>query len=158
MRPIEKNLERLRATAREFRLAIEHLDRSVLPVTFENFPRGSCGDAVLLLGTYLLDNGYGEFGYVLGERGDHQANTWSSHTWLEKQNLVVDITADQFPEISDKVIVCLDSEWHRQFNGKIEHKADYRIYDSRTAASLNNVYNEILKYMQEHNNLLEPTP
>jgi len=95
---------------------------------------------------------------VLGERGDHQANTWSSHTWLEKQNLVVDITADQFPEISDKVIVCLDSEWHRQFNGKIEHKADYRIYDSRTAASLNNVYNEILKYMQEHNNLLEPTP
>ncbi len=149
--PISDSLELLTAAAQKFRRAIETSNKSALPVTLQNFPHGSCGDVVLLLGTYLLESGYGEFGYALGERGDLRTNTWKSHAWLEKKNLVVDITADQFPEISENVIVCLDSGWHKQFNGKIENKADYRIYDHHTVASLDNAYNEILSHLKQHN-------
>jgi len=77
-----------------FRHAIEACDRSALPITFENFPAGSCGDAALILGKYLEERGFGLFDYVLGERGGR------SHAWLQRGHLVVDITGDQFDDMS----------------------------------------------------------
>ena len=51
------NLDLLRERATNFRDAIERCERSSLPITFENFPCGSCGDVTLLLGTFLSEQG-----------------------------------------------------------------------------------------------------
>ena len=142
------DLERLTNAVRLFRYAIEASDKRRFPASLKQFPRGSCGDAVLLHGTYLMQNDFGEFSYVSGERGDCRNNTWISHAWLEKGNLVVDITTDQFSEIADEVIICLDSAWHKPFKKKIENKADYRIYDINTVASLNKAYEEIMRHIK----------
>lgn len=141
----------LRVESLRFRKAIERFDQSTLPITFMNFPKGSCGDAVLLLGTYLIENGYGQFNYALGSRGDAREGTLQSHVWLERGQLVIDITADQFPEIDESVIVTVCSEWHCGFMKEILNIADYRIYDSHTRAELGNVYRKILISLKEYN-------
>jgi hypothetical protein len=120
--------------ATRFRAAIETTDKRRLPITFENFPRGSCGDSALLLGHYLIDAGQSPFQYVLGRKGD------TSHAWLERDGLLVDITADQFPEIGQPVIVTVNSSWHSDWEAEHLHVADFDIFDPRTRADLGHAY------------------
>jgi hypothetical protein len=112
-------------------------------IAFEEFPKGSCGDATLLLGTLLKDRGLGTFTYALGTRNGK--NGRHSHAWLEAGDVVVDITADQFPEIDQRVIVAENSAWHASFQREEEEKpADYRIYDPHTVAVLGSAYSAVL--------------
>ncbi len=84
-----------------------------LPVSFHEFPMGSCGDASLLLGKYLDEMGLGQFYYVSGhlER--------QSHAWLEKDGVIIDITADQFTEINDEVVVTRNNDFYKRFEEDI---------------------------------------
>jgi len=91
-------LAHLSNLAAAFRRAIEETPVLVRPFTMSELPHGSCGDAALLLGTYLAEAGFPEFLYVSAERGMKSDNTWTSHAWLAKGSLVVDITADQFDD------------------------------------------------------------
>ena len=84
--------------AKSFKEAIQKCDKKLLPITFKEFPKGSCGDAVLLLGKYLSDVGLGEFDYVLGGVNE------KSHAWLQQNKLIVDITADQFDDQTEEII------------------------------------------------------
>ena len=138
------NIEEIYRKSAEFRNAIELISSS-LGISFSSFPRGACGDAVPLLGTYLIENGLGDFQYVLGDYGSRKNGTWSSHAWLQAGNLVVDITADQFADVSDKVIVSANSDWHAKLNGVNKHVADYRIYDSHTVHVLGQIYIKIIE-------------
>ena len=135
------NLEAIRADATAFRVALETCEKATMPIGFSQFPLGSCGDATVLLGTYLTDRGHGVFDYMLGLRGTDRA----SHAWLQAGNLVVDITADQFPEINSPVIVTQKGEWHALWNGEAQHVADYRIYqDDYTLGTLSAAYGRVL--------------
>ena len=58
-----------------------------------------------------MDNGYGEFDYILGAYDD-SIETEQSHAWLEKDGLIIDITADQFSDIHSEVIITKDHTWH----------------------------------------------
>ncbi|WCL50819.1 hypothetical protein [Leptospira sp. GIMC2001] len=130
-----------------FRSAIEKI-RKNLSVSFINFPRGSCGYATILLGTYLLENNLGQFFYTLGDY--HSSNNeWSSHAWLQQGELIVDITADQFEEIEQKVIVTKDSTWHQNLKGKRQELADLNIYKGYAFNVLVNDYNLILDRMNK---------
>lgn len=132
------NILEIKHAATHFSSAIENcfLD---LGISFEAFPKGSCGDVAVLLGTYLNNLDYGEFQYMLGDYGSREDNTWSSHAWIQSNSLIVDITADQFTEINEKIIVSTASSWHRLLNGKAQHKADIEIYDQATKLKLNNI-------------------
>ena len=124
--------------ARAFRSAIERSDRDKLPVTFSNFPKGACGDAALLLGRFRKDRGFGPLDYVLGWRGDHESG--SSHAWLQIGDLVIDITADQFTDMDQLVIVQKSSTWHAAFDGQVQNEGDYRVYDAHTVQVLGAAY------------------
>ena len=73
-----------------------------------DFPKGSCGDASELLGQYLSDSGLGTWGY----RSGMQLDPVFSHAWVERDGLIVDITADQFPDVSEPVLLTTDRTWH----------------------------------------------
>jgi hypothetical protein len=139
---MEVDLSSLLATVRMlttgFRTAIEGCDRHLLPISFRHFPRGSCRDASLLLGTYLSERGCGSFDYVAGERGDWQSEppTWVSHAWAAQGDLIADITADQYPDAPAGVIVTTDSPWHQSFRRRVGHAANYRLFDERTVKML----------------------
>jgi len=137
------DLLKIKKAATKFRNAIESCSYS-LGISFEAFPKGTCGDVAPLLGTYLNDLGYGEFQYMLGDYGSRKDNSWSSHAWIQSNSLVVDITADQFPDINEKIIVSKTSYWHKQLNGKAQHKANIEIYDQLTALKLRKMYKMIL--------------
>jgi hypothetical protein len=67
------DLDRLRELAGAFRDATERTDRKRLPIAFENFPRGSCGEVAPLLGTFL------ERRLVVHRfQSRESASTWSS--------------------------------------------------------------------------------
>jgi hypothetical protein len=94
-----------------FRQAIEIAKENMDLEQFKSFPLGTCSDVSVLLGMILMKNGYGHFHLVCGEIGEQD----QTHAWLEKNDLIIDITADQFPEIKNKVIISRDSSWHNSF-------------------------------------------
>lgn len=94
--------------ATRFRLAIETTEKSRLSASFRRFPWGSCGDASVLLGKFLKDQGLGDFTLVVGRSYDGQ------HAWLEQDDVMVDITADQFDGFAG-VIHVGDDIWRRDF-------------------------------------------
>ena len=127
--------------ARRFRDCIEAVDPKLLPPSMMNFPRGSCGDSSLLIGAFLADRGYSGFEYVSGDRGTVVDNTWTSHAWLQRSSLVVDITADQFDDAPSPVIVSHNSVWHKTFD--IDDKrspADFRAYSGSGSVKLHPIY------------------
>ena len=138
-----RSLFELKSAAMKFRLAIERCDRRRLIVTLQDFPHGSCGDAALLLRAFLLERGLGTFAYKLGWRQSDGGRV--SHAWLQAGGIVVDITADQFPEIDEKVIVAENSAWHAGFQlDDAELPDDYKRYDASTVAVLDSSYGAIL--------------
>jgi len=130
--------------ASTFRDAIERADRSTLGISFRHFPKGACGDTTPLLGHFMKACGAHETVYTLGERGQI-GRDWTSHAWLRVDSYIVDITADQFDDVSERVIVARSSPWHETFEVKVEHEADFTLYDAATGSDLATKYAVIMK-------------
>lgn len=126
--PMRDDLLRIRA-------AFERMNKSNLPVTFNNFPRGACGDTCEVLAELLRELGYGSFQYVVGCR-----ENGNSHAWLERNSEIIDITADQFDEISDSVYVGPSNAWYQTFEVVQAHEAGYSRLDARSRAELSSVH------------------
>src|SRR5437879_3708846 len=93
-------LTKIRRLATEMRVALDAIAGTLSSSQIKEFPRGACGDASILLGKYLEDNGCGIFEYC---NCDYEGDR---HGWLRRGALVVDITADQFGTLElEKVIV-----------------------------------------------------
>ena len=137
----EDDVLRIRDLAERFRAAIEACDLRRLPITFQEFPRGSCGDATLVLAKYLKENEQEGFVYVCGMRDGH------SHAWLERNGLIVDITGDQFPDNDDPVCVSRGSAWHAQFEIDREDPSDIDLYDDFTRFNLGAAYDRISQHL-----------
>jgi hypothetical protein len=138
-----ETITQLRDLAIKFRIGVEKCDRRSLPITFKEFPRGACGDAALLLGKYLHDGGFGAFQYVCGiRRRPHEEH---EHAWLRQGGVIIDITADQFSEIHEPVIVTTNHTWYNAFKVRNEHEADYELYDDRTRYMFASAYRKIVE-------------
>jgi hypothetical protein len=136
-------ISQIKILANRFRSAIESVDRAKLPISFLEFPRGSCGDTALLLYKYLSGHGHERFVYVCGLRDDY------SHGWLKRGDLIVDITGDQFPDNNQRICVMRNSTWHSQFEIDDESSADFDDYDAYTRGSLRSAFAAILKHLGE---------
>ena len=119
----------------KIRIAFEQMDRTDLPVTFQNFPRGACGDTCDILAELLTELGYGNFQHVSGCREDNY-----SHAWLEQDGVVIDITADQFDEISEPIYFGEMTKWYQQFEIQIKKKAGYSLLDRNSVEELSEVH------------------
>lgn len=128
--------------ARDLRTALESLAPS-LSIGLASFPRGACGDTSLLLGALLADHGVHGFEYICGDRGSHEDGTWTSHAWLHRNGLVVDITADQFDDGPSPVVVAEDSAWHRAFDWGRPTHADFRLWHGPGTYDLHRAYGAI---------------
>jgi hypothetical protein len=128
---MEEDLKRIR-------LVFEWLDKSDMPVSFYDFPLGACGDTCQVLAEILAELGHGEFRYIEGEREDGKG-----HAWLEQGGMLIDITADQFDEVSEPVYLGPLNSWYQQFWVKNEHTAGFRELDAKAAAELSVVYSKV---------------
>ena len=122
--------------------AIDNIELETLSAHFHHFPNKSCVAAAVVLGTYLDELGYTPILRILKIcRIPEQIH---SHTWLEHDKMLIDITADQFNNHSElgkvfgpkcNVIVTENgSEWYKVFDSDIgpEDKeiAHYSWYDA----------------------------
>jgi hypothetical protein len=99
---------------REFRVAAEAMARATNHPVFQNFPRGCCKLASLLLARFLFDRGFGKADYVWGDRATAPAET-DSHGWLRLRGLLIDVTGDQFRDGPGPVFLGEESSWHESF-------------------------------------------
>ena len=122
-----------------FRAAIESMDAKEFGEStwFSNFPRGCCGDAAELLSKYLIDNNI-KTHYVSGMRSGQ------SHAWLEYDGYIIDITADQFPEINVKVQITKDTSWHSMFREQSREFRDFEINNEFNMIRLRKLYKNII--------------
>jgi hypothetical protein len=133
----------IRAAAMAFHQAITECPNSGL-ISLRDFPTGSCGDASPLLGQFLREQGYGEWVYVSGcRKGDDH-----SHAWLEQDGWILDITADQFTEVDEPVVLTQDKRWHRQFLYRPMQRtlaSVEKMYDAYTTQNLTEAYRKIME-------------
>jgi hypothetical protein len=89
----------VRKLSAAFRAAIVRCERRSLALGLREFPAGSCSDASLLLAQFLEDSGFQGATYVAGLRDRY------SHAWLELEDLIIDITVDQFAADPEAVLI-----------------------------------------------------
>ena len=120
--------DRVRDLAMRLRRALDSIPKSELPDSMREFPHGACGDASHLMGALLADSGLDGFEFISAVCGMTDDNTWTSpsHAWLACGSLIVDITADQFPDAPAAVIVARNSPWHTRFCVEYTRPSDFR--------------------------------
>lgn len=138
-------IRRIKGLADKFREAILKCDSTELPLSLAYFPTDSCAEASILLGTYFKENGINGFLLIKGRRGE--GDSLETHYWLEKDDMLVDITADQFKEVKKQIVITeADSEFYVSFVKSTQHEADYRIVAAKDDRSrLEAVYDYILE-------------
>jgi hypothetical protein len=122
------DITKISKLAQRLRSAIQSIPSHERPIGLRSFPRGACGDASLLLGAYLADHGFDGFEYVSANRGTYSEDNWTSHAWLAKGDLIIDLTADQFADSPSGVIILKNSVWHQSFEIDHRNAADFRDY------------------------------
>lgn len=108
----------------------------------KRYPVGSCGDASLLLGAYLVDQGVEGFLYICGKYGEHNGLT---HAWLQRGNCVVDITASQFLDAPSPIVVASPSPWHSRFTPDQPTESDFRRCGANVVGQLDAMYGCVLE-------------
>ncbi|MGW3245353.1 hypothetical protein [Streptomyces sp. NPDC001070] len=146
-------MSELRTLAVGFRQAILDCPDPGL-VSLERFPYGSCGDASILLGQYLYENGLGVWTYV---------SAWenrASHAWIEKNGLRVDITADQFEGVDAPVIIASGGGWHDRFtvDPNASHGALIDVREDFVRHELRGAYRRLTAFIRRHRPGREGTP
>ena len=105
------------------------------------FPCGTCGWVSVALGAILATE-YPQllFFYVSGICGNQ------THAWIEYQNYIIDITADQFDEIDKSILIIVKEE--SDFHKKYQVVNSVRVNEEFMRVYLN--YNEESRIFKEY--------
>lgn len=112
-------MQQLRQLATTFRGAIEESKDEFpdsLKRKFESFPKDVCFHASALLAEYFLEKGVPDVYFVVNGRLDGDPE--KSHAWIEIGTVIVDITASQFPDIFENVMIKENRTFHERFWGQ----------------------------------------
>lgn len=123
--------KRLYIIAECFRKAgVEYSRRSV----YDDYPNGWCGIMSNSIGTWLKKKyPHKTILYICGNRKKDDVSF--SHAWIKYRNIIIDVTANQFPDCKEPVIVRKErkQDFHSQFvvdasmSGKV--KLSYPLLD-----------------------------
>lgn len=112
------------------------------------FPHACCDDSSQLLAAYLADHGFPGALRVQGASGGANEEL-ASHVWLLLDEIIVDITADQFEEYGLDPVICTSaSNFHDSFSIEEElEPADFRLRfaaDPSWKAKFQRAYDDLL--------------
>ena len=135
--------------ATRYREALDTVAAKGVHQRLAGFPRGCCKAAAILLARHLAESGLGKsISLVLGTRQDSKTRV-ATHAWLRIDGLIVDITADQFNDVTERVIVSSCNPWHDQF---VTHQSDYPSFwpnADRARGDYSSMYNHLLESLNE---------
>ena len=126
--------------------------KNELSIDFHFFPTGSCRTTCTLLGTFLIQKGFCDLIIQIGEKYYLKNNYEQeyTHAWLKAKNsLIIDITAYQFPEISEKIIIQETPLWYNSWT-IVEEISDFNIFNIASTTSLDIInYETIITKIQQ---------
>jgi hypothetical protein len=133
--------EQILVFALPFRRAIQSMSIEEFPNSnfFLNFPRGCCGDTSHLFAKFLSKRGISTK-YVWGINSND-----FSHAWLEYDDIIIDLTADQFQEINEEVVITRNRKWYEQFVIQGKYISDFEKFNDYNARRLGAIYKNIIK-------------
>ncbi|MFK7693310.1 transglutaminase domain-containing protein [Paenibacillus sp. HJGM_3] len=136
----EMTEDKIREHALAFRKTIQLMPLNEFPNSsfFENFPRGCCGDTSHLFAKFLSNKGI-QAHYVWGIDKEGR-----SHAWLEHNCVIIDLTADQFPDIHEEVIVTRNGQWYEQFTIQGKYLSDFEMFNDFNAIRLGQIFSNIM--------------
>lgn len=139
------NYDDIKTISTHFRDAFENMPIELFPDSsfFSRFPNGCCGDSSHILGKFFKDSGVSPY-YVSGWKDG------KSHAWIEIDNLIIDITADQFDDICDRVIVTEDRDWYSKFNIIDRYLSDFEDHDKRSTKRYRAIYDSVLDWIKKN--------
>ena len=94
------------------------------------FPIECCSHASSLLLVTFDTIGIDGFLIFKGDRPDGETGN-TGHEWIQRDDIVVDITADQFEDLEKPSVIVGSSDWHFHLNGQPQRDAlefDKRLY------------------------------
>lgn len=139
---------------RDFLLTSSTTDfRAGTSLSVSQFPSGCCDDASTLLSLYLQERGVDYFENYHGE-----TPTGGSHVWLQFEDLIIDITRDQFSDASSEINILIMSkadEWHRQLvnienRGLVTQEA-LKSLDMQLYFAMLDAQNKLSSYLNKNN-------
>ncbi|WP_025565823.1 hypothetical protein [Psychromonas sp. SP041] len=104
------NTDELRRIVFKAREVFEQHHVHIGKTFFGDFPKYSCGCSADVLSQYLISKGAKNLTYVYGKRKS------GSHGWLELDDLIIDITGDQFKDGVEAVYISSNRDFHDQFS------------------------------------------
>ena len=129
-----------------FRKAIEQYIDSSPHKLLAKFPAGCCKITSFLLARRFVEQGFGKAKYVWGYRSIFN---YSSHGWLQFDNLIVDITADQFESGNPSVTVTFDQSFYLQFKPhKFFDYDSYMQFSESYKRDHDEIYNSIISTLE----------
>lgn len=132
-------LHAIRNEVIKVRKALDKIDWEKMPILFRAFPRGACGDISDILAEHLYSLGLQKIEYVQGRLND------GTHAWLETVGYAIDITADQFDEISSKVLFQPPNIWHSKYEVEHRRKAGYKDATHQYTPEVSALHKALLK-------------
>jgi hypothetical protein len=121
------NIDQLREHAELVRSCIEELQRADDPPSLiKSFPRMGCRISTIAMAISLAENQGADRKLIKGRFGGEQG-----HAWLQFDGIDIDISANQFDDMKERVIVRRSSEYHSRFSDASLH--DY--YDTINTSS-----------------------
>ena len=144
----------LHSISKPFRQAIESADFSEASVGAEGharmdpFPHGVCSEATTLLGIHLATKYMAEPLVGVIAQIEDNGKWFGSHHWLEHDDIIIDITADQFPMVKNPVLVTRQSEFHSKYAKHIfKDQSRFSLEDQQDW--MVNLYNAIINCLQD---------
>lgn len=123
----------LHTIAKRFRRAIATADISKSSVGEEaylrmnKFPKGACSEVTDIFGIYLRKKYYIDALSFVVAQIEVGTKRFGSHKWLEHNDIIIDITADQFYSLnSQPVIVTRKSCFHLNYAKKV-HRHEFKL-------------------------------
>lgn len=112
----KNRLDKIRQLSTQFRQACQEYAWKTDDYFFRHFPKYCCGYASEMLECYLLNNGIDNLKHVIGEKTGSQG----THAWtIIGENLIVDITLDQFSDSYPPVYIGEPLPIHKEFCNRI---------------------------------------
>jgi hypothetical protein len=121
------DVEKVLWMVKEFQNAIIKA-KPFLRFPYNDFPEGCCQDTSWILYRYFLEQGIE--GITLISGSDYTNVVPQSHSWLEFNDYIIDLTYYQFGDKYEKVIFTKDRTLHKRFNREFRkyHKPYFEVF------------------------------
>lgn len=144
LREIHDLIKQLEAIASKSRKIIETIrDESPYPINqLQRFPGGACEVSSVLIGLYLKHLG-------MGNVSMRASAPPKAHVWLVVcEKYTMDITADQFDDCNEKIIVSENSSYHKKFEPPETRPVDNTYFEDNGWEDIEHVYKRFLELMK----------